>query len=323
MRENPAGNERLTAIVGLLVIVPVLVEIATILLGVHTFMSVHVFVGLALIPAVTLKLASTGWRFARYYMRNRAYVEEGPPQLAMRLLAPLFVAATVVLFGSGVAMGLLHGSALQDARRLHGPASVVWLALLGLHVLVYFVRAVRSAGGDVVPAGRVPVRGTTARGWALAVAVVCGLVLGLALVPAQHRWVNIRRDHHDRSEDQSAARNAPSSYAQAQRPQFSTTGSAQPSAAVWTRRIEPPWVTTRTRPPSGCCPEIRRSARSIRSWCASVDSPTNSTRSRSTGVSPSQVPQSFSRRSGSSATESPSRSPTISAVSCARERSLA
>jgi hypothetical protein len=251
MRVNPAGNERLTAAVGLLVIVPVLVEIATILLGVHTFMSLHVFVGLALIPVVVLKLASTGWRFARYYTRNRAYFEEGPPQIAMRLLAPLFVAATVVLFGSGVAMGLLHGHALQIARTLHGPASVIWLALLGLHVLVYLARAVRSTAGDVLPARRVPVRGTTARAWAVGVAVVCGAVLGVALVPAQHRWVDLRRDHHGRNEAQSTARNAPSSYVQIQRPQFSTTGSAQPSAAVWTRRIEPPWVTTRTRPPSG------------------------------------------------------------------------
>jgi hypothetical protein len=119
---NPAGNARLTAAVGLLVIVPVLVEIASVLLGVHTFMSLHVFVGLALIPAVLLKLASTAWRFARYYTRSRAYVTEGPPQIAMRLLAPLFVASTVVLFGSGVAMGLLHGHALRLARNLHGPA---------------------------------------------------------------------------------------------------------------------------------------------------------------------------------------------------------
>lgn len=198
MRVNPAGNERLTAVVGLLVVVPVLVEIATILLGVHTFMSLHVFVGLALIPVVALKLASTGWRFARYYTRNRAYFEEGPPQIAMRVLAPLFVAATVVLFGSGVAMGVLHGSALQDARRLHGPASVIWLALLGLHVVVYFARAVRSAAGDVLPARRVPVRGKTARVWAVAVAVVCGAVLAVALVPAQHRWIDIRHDHHGR-----------------------------------------------------------------------------------------------------------------------------
>jgi hypothetical protein len=48
-RFNPGGNERLTAAVGLLVLAPIPIEVATVLLGVHTFMSWHVFVGLALI----------------------------------------------------------------------------------------------------------------------------------------------------------------------------------------------------------------------------------------------------------------------------------
>ena len=71
-RQNPTGNERLTATVGALFLVPIVVELATIVLGVHTFMSLHVFVGFVLIPAVLLKLASTGWRFARYYTRSEA-----------------------------------------------------------------------------------------------------------------------------------------------------------------------------------------------------------------------------------------------------------
>ena len=61
-RLNPTGNERLTATVGALLLVPIVVELATIVLGVHTLMSLHVFVGFVLIPAVLLKLASTGWR---------------------------------------------------------------------------------------------------------------------------------------------------------------------------------------------------------------------------------------------------------------------
>lgn len=319
---NPNGNERLTAAVGVLLLAPIVVEVATVLLGVHTFMSWHVFVGLALIPVVVLKLATTGWRFLRYYTHSRPYVAHGPPQLAMRLLAPLFVVATVVLFGSGVAMGFLHGHSLEIARRLHGPASVIWLLLLGLHVLVYLGRALRRTADDVVPDDRAHVPGKTGRLYALATAVVLGLVLGGAFIPAQHRWVDIRHGHHDRQEGQSAVRNAPFSYTHSQRPQFSTTGSAIPIAAIWTRRIDPPCVTTRTAPSPGWRSAIRRSARSIRSWCASVDSPANSTRSRSTAVSPSQFPQSFSRRSGSSSTGSPSRSPTMSAVSRARARSL-
>ena len=228
---NPDGNKRLTAAVGVLLLAPVLLEIATVLLGVHTFMSWHVFVGIALIPLVVLKLATTGWRFVRYYTRSRAYVAHGPPQPAMRLLAPLLVVATVVLFGSGVAMGFLHGHMLQIARRLHGPASVVWLVLLGVHVLVYFGRALRSTASDVRRTEQPPVRGKTARLYGLATAVVCGLVIGAAFAPAQHRWVNIRHDR-DRNEGQSAARNRPSSQTQRQRPQFSTTGNAIPMAAV-------------------------------------------------------------------------------------------
>ncbi len=196
-RLNPAGNERLTAAVGLLLLAPILVEVATILLGVHTFMSVHVFVGLALIPPVLLKLGSTTWRFARYYTRSRPYVALGPPQIVMRLLAPLFVAATVVLFGSGVAMGLVHGQALDWARRLHGPASVIWLVLLGLHVLVYFTRAVRRTAEDAVSDERSRARGAGVRALALAAAIVSGVVIAAAAVPAQHRWIDIRHDRHD------------------------------------------------------------------------------------------------------------------------------
>jgi hypothetical protein len=139
-RLNPVGNERLTAAVGLVLLVLTIVELGTIVFGLHQFLSLHVFVGLVLIPPVLLKLASTGWRFARYYKGSEPYRLAGAPELAMRLMAPLLVAATVVLFASGVAMGILHGHSLVVARRLHGPASVLWMVLVGVHVLVYLKR---------------------------------------------------------------------------------------------------------------------------------------------------------------------------------------
>jgi hypothetical protein len=193
---NPVGNARLTTVVGVLVLVPVLVELLTIPLGIHSHMSLHVFVGLALIPPVLLKLASTGWRFTRYYTRQRDYLEHGAPQLAMRLLAPLFVVATIVLFSSGVAMGVLHGHALVIARRLHGPASVVWIVLFGIHALVYLKRALIDSRREVTDA-EPPVPGRRWRGYVIAAALAAGLVIGAATVPAQHHWVNLRRDHHE------------------------------------------------------------------------------------------------------------------------------
>jgi hypothetical protein len=202
-RSNPVGNERLTAGVGIVVLVLTIVELGTILFGVHRFMSVHVFVGFVLIPPVLLKLGSTGWRFARYYTGSRAYTLRGPPQITMRLLAPLLVAATVVLLASGVAMGILHGHALTVARRLHGPASVVWIVLVGVHVLVYLKLALISSSEDVAPSSRASVRGASARAYLLATAVVSGVVIGIATVPAQHHWVNLRRHHHHHDSQQS------------------------------------------------------------------------------------------------------------------------
>jgi hypothetical protein len=183
-RFDPVGNERLTALAGIVLVALTVVEFATIVFGVHSFMSLHVFVGFVLIPPIVLKLASTGWRFARYYTGTIAYVVRGPPLLAMRLLAPFLVAATIVLFASGVAMGVLHGDGLAVARRLHGPASVVWLALVGVHALVYLQRALTSSAEDAAALVRA-VRGAR-RAYLLATAIISGVVLGIATVPAQH-----------------------------------------------------------------------------------------------------------------------------------------
>jgi hypothetical protein len=205
-RLNPDGNERLTATVGLVLLVLSIVELGTVLLGLHQFLSPHVFVGLVLIPPVLLKLASTGWRFTRYYTGSEPYQSKGAPQLAMRLLAPLLIAATVVLFGSGVAMGILHGHSLGVARRLHGPASVLWMVLVGVHVLVYLKRALTSSKQDVTAASRASVRGARGRTYLLAGAIVAGIVVGAATLPVQHHWLHLKREHDHRDGSRGSSR---------------------------------------------------------------------------------------------------------------------
>jgi hypothetical protein len=197
-RLNPDGNERLTAAVGLVLVVLTVVELATLVFGLGQFLSLHVFIGFVLIPPVLLKLASTGWRFTRYYTRTEVYRSKGAPQLAMRMLAPLLVAATVVLFASGVAIGLLHGHALSIARQLHGPASVVWMILVGVHVLVYLKRALISSKEDITASTRASVPGANARLYLLAGAIVAGIVVGIATLPAHHRWLHLPDNHGNR-----------------------------------------------------------------------------------------------------------------------------
>ena len=197
-RCNPDGNERLTAAVGLTLIVLSGVEYLTLLFGLQRFLSWHVFVGLVLLPPLALKLTSTGWRFMRYYTRNEDYRLKGAPQLFMRLLGPLLIAFTLLLFGSGVVMGLVHGPALSLARRIHGPAAFVWSVALGVHVLVHLPRAVRAVRADVVPRARRETAGALGRTFALGAALATGIVLGVATLPAQSHWLHLPgRELHD------------------------------------------------------------------------------------------------------------------------------
>jgi len=135
---GPAGNERLTATIAVLLLVLLAVEGVTVL-SIGPLLSLHMFVGVLLIPVVGLKLASTGWRFVRYYAGTRAYRAKGPPHPIMRLLAPLLVAATAVVLGSGVVL-LAKGERRGTWVGVHKSSFVAWLALFSIHVLVYVWR---------------------------------------------------------------------------------------------------------------------------------------------------------------------------------------
>ena len=139
MRANPGGNEQLTAFAGILLIVFLAVEGAT-LLNLRALLSVHAFVGMFLLPIVALKLGSTGWRMARYYLGKDDYVRRGPPAWPLRVLvAPVVVASTLVLFGTGVYL-LATREVQGTAVGLHKASFVVWLLSTSVHVLARLLR---------------------------------------------------------------------------------------------------------------------------------------------------------------------------------------
>src|SRR4029077_4465270 len=100
---GPRGDARLTTSTGLILLVLLGVEALT-TLRLRSYLPVHIFLGLLLLPPVGLKLASTGWRVMRDYTGSAPYRHEGPPRLLLRLLAPVLVASTLSLFGTGVAL---------------------------------------------------------------------------------------------------------------------------------------------------------------------------------------------------------------------------
>jgi hypothetical protein len=181
-----AGNEVLTSTTAVLLVGLLLAEGVTVV-HMRGLVSAHMFIGLVLVPPVLLKLASTGYRFVRYYTRAGAYRAKGPPWLPLRLLAPVLVVSTIALFGSGVAL-LLSGHKSASLLTVHQVSFVVWVVVFGLHFAAYLPRAVRSVLGGWRATRGHGVPGAGWRGMLLAAAAGGGAALALALLPTIVGW---------------------------------------------------------------------------------------------------------------------------------------
>ncbi len=118
-------------------------------LSVRRLLPEHFLLGLLLVPPVALKLASTGYRFARYYTGDSRYRAAGPPQLLMRLTAPIVVISTVAIFATGIELwifGLRYGSIWVGAHKL---SFWVWLPFTAVHVLGHLSRTSQAVAEEV------------------------------------------------------------------------------------------------------------------------------------------------------------------------------
>jgi hypothetical protein len=194
---SPEGNDRLTSTTGLVLLALLAVETLT-TVALRTYLNVHLFLGLLLLPPVALKLASTGWRFARYYTRSKQYVLAGPPRLLLRVLAPLLVASTLALFGTGVAM-IVVGHRGGQLRTLHTFSFIAWGVLISVHVLAYLTHVLRRGTMDWRREAVDVVAGVRSRRAVVVGTVVAGVALALATLPAQRTVLRHggHRHHHE------------------------------------------------------------------------------------------------------------------------------
>ena len=191
------GNERLTGATGAILIV-LLAVIGVTIVNLHPLLWVHLFVGILLIAPVSLKLASTGYRFTRYYTQDAAYRRKGPPPPALRALAPLLVLSTVVVFASGVALLFAGPSSRSALLPVHKVSFIVWVAVTALHVLVHLPSLPAALRGDFsrreVVGPSLP--GRSGRQLALAGALVLGLALAALTIPEFGPWLHANLGHH-------------------------------------------------------------------------------------------------------------------------------
>src|SRR4051794_30730041 len=189
------GNEILTSATAVVLTLLLIAEGVTIVL-IGDLLSAHMFIGMALIPPVVLKLGSTGYRFARYYTGARVYREKGPPPLVLRLLAPLLVITTITIFATGVAL-LLSGHRSDLVFNLHKVSFIVWSGCFGVHFLWHGPQTVRTlqAGRRRSREGRTP--GTELRLGLLIGSIGGGVALAVAVLSLITGWHGEHHHHHD------------------------------------------------------------------------------------------------------------------------------
>ncbi len=166
-----ARNERLTALTGLVLYV-LLVAIVVTVADISGLLTMHYLVGFLLIPPVLLKMGSTGVRFWRYYFDSGGpfRLAGAPPILLRFVVAPVLVASTIAVLGSGLELwlfGLRFGSVWMP---IHTVSAVVMLLAVTVHLLAHLHR---SGEELVIRTANWP------RSWVVA-SLVSGAVLALA-----------------------------------------------------------------------------------------------------------------------------------------------
>ena len=182
------ANARLTASGAAVLLIVLAVEGVTIL-RIRELISPHVFLGMLLIPPVLVKMASTGYRFARYYLGAPAYRRKGAPPILLRLLGPVVVILTVVLLASGVALLLVSPAWSQQLLFVHKASFVLWFLAMTVHVLGHLAEVARLAPRDWLRRARRDVRGAGSRQWLIAASLVTGALLGLAMLSRIGPWL--------------------------------------------------------------------------------------------------------------------------------------
>lgn len=181
-----AGNARITGTFGAAIFVLLFVEGVTVL-RVRELISLHVFVGMLLVPFVIVKMASTGYRFTRYYRGQAAYAAKGPPPLLLRLLGPVVVVTTVVLFATGIA-AVLRGRSTRWLVEAHKASFILWFGAMTVHVLGHALETPALAIADVRRGVRERASGATTRILLVFVALATGLALALVSIGWAHHW---------------------------------------------------------------------------------------------------------------------------------------
>jgi len=156
---------------------------------------------------VILKIASTGYRFVRYYTGDAPYVAKGPPPAALRAIGPIIVVSTIIVFISGIVLLYVGPRDRSVPLAIHKVSFIVWVVFMVLHVLGHLPDLGRSLRGGFIggsgaamsSAGSRAGSGAAGRWLALASAIVRGALVAVVLIRHFGPWTApgaFPHDHH-------------------------------------------------------------------------------------------------------------------------------
>jgi hypothetical protein len=191
-QDGVEGNARLTGVTGVALFLIIAIEGVTVL-QIKQLISVHVFIGMLLVPLVLLKTGTTGYRATRYYFGEPGYTDKGAPHSILRITGPLLVLSSLALLGTGIALVALGRSVGHQYLVLHQVTFIIWIALLGIHLLGHYRETLTLAGADWQERdyrgeAEHRVAGARARLSLLVVTIAVGLVLGIASLSWVGTW---------------------------------------------------------------------------------------------------------------------------------------
>jgi hypothetical protein len=179
--EGVEGNAQLTGATGAALFVLLAAEGITIL-RIHDLITAHVFVGIVVTAFVATKLGSVGYRFARYYLDDPAYVRKGAPNPVLRIDGPIVVLTTIAVLATGIA-GLASGRSARWLIDLHKASFIVWFVAMTVHVLGHILDTPTLAMADYRSApGTHPVSGVWLRRLASVATLLTGIVLAVVVI---------------------------------------------------------------------------------------------------------------------------------------------
>lgn len=181
------GNARLTGLLAVVLLILLALEGVTIPF-IGSLLTAHVFIGVLLIPPVLYKVASTTWRFAKYYVGDPRYRRKGPPVMVLRLLGPIVVILTLVVIGSGVGLVLLPRAQRGFMLTIHQASFVLWFGAMTIHVLGHLVETAKLAPLDWFSRTRRQVRGASLRQWVVASSIALGVMAAFIITPYASGW---------------------------------------------------------------------------------------------------------------------------------------